>query len=98
MVKSTKIDIDHVSKLASLPIPDDQEKIFANQLTKILDYIEKIEKADTKSVEPTFNVAPNTNVTRKDTAGACLTQDEALQNSKNTKNGQFVTKGVFESE
>lgn len=98
MAKNTKIDIDHVSKLASLPIPDDQKKIFANQLTKILDYIEKIEKANTKNAEPTFNVTPNINVTRKDTAGTCLAQDEALQNSKNTKSGQFVTKGVFESE
>ncbi|MDO8487635.1 MAG: Asp-tRNA(Asn)/Glu-tRNA(Gln) amidotransferase subunit GatC [Candidatus Curtissbacteria bacterium] len=98
MAKSTKIDIDHVSKLANLPLPDEQKRIFASQLTKILDYIEKIEKADTKNVEPTFNVTPNKNVTRKDTAGTCLTQDEALQNSKNTKNGQFVTKGVFKSE
>lgn len=98
MAKNTKIDIDHVSKLANLPIADDQKRIFASQLTKILDYVEKIEKADTKNIEPTFNVTPNINATRKDTAGACLTQDEALQNSKNTKNGQFVTKGVFESE
>lgn len=98
MAKNPKIDIDHVSKLASLPIPEDQKRIFSNQLTKILDYIEKIEKADTKNIDPTFNVTPNTNVTRKDSAGACLTQDEALQNSKNIKNGQFVTKGVFESE
>ncbi|MEX2028550.1 MAG: Asp-tRNA(Asn)/Glu-tRNA(Gln) amidotransferase subunit GatC [Candidatus Curtissbacteria bacterium] len=93
-----KIDISHVAKLASLPIGKDQEKIFEDQLTKILDYINQIEKADTKNVEPTYNVSPNKNVTRSDNPSNCLTQDEALQNSKNTKNGQFVTKGVFESE
>lgn len=96
--KRVKIEIDHVSQLANLPLAPQEKQVFKEQLTKILDYIDKIEKADTKSVNPTYNVSPNKNVTREDAAAACLTQDEALQNSSKTKNGQFVTKGVFESE
>lgn len=90
------IDIPHVAKLANLSLTTEEEKIFGGQLTKILDYIAKIEKANTANVEPTYNVSPNKNTMRKDKPGACLTPEEALQNAANTKNGQFVTKGVFE--
>ncbi|MBI2012302.1 Asp-tRNA(Asn)/Glu-tRNA(Gln) amidotransferase subunit GatC [Candidatus Curtissbacteria bacterium] len=93
----SKIDISHVAKLANLPISEKEEKLFTQQLTKILDYIDQIEKADTKSVSPTYNVSPNKNVAREDLPADCLTQDEALKNAPNSKNGQFVTKGVFES-
>ena len=94
----SKIDISHVAKLASLPISGEETKTFSGQLTKILDYIDKIEEADTSNVEPTYNVSSNTNITRADIQSTSLTQDEALQNSATAKNGQFVTKGVFESE
>lgn len=95
---SSKIDIEHVAKLANLDLTQTEKQTFAKQLSDILGYVELVETVDTKNVEPTFNVTPNTNVTRKDTPSTCLAQDEALQNSSNTKNGQFVTKGVFESE
>lgn len=93
-----KIDIDHVSKLANLDLTQKEKETFQKQLSDILGYVELIETVDTKNVDPTFNVTSNKNVTRKDIPGACLTQDEALKNGPNTKNGQFVTKGVFESE
>lgn len=98
MTKKTKsiIDISKVAKLANLPVSEKEAKVFESQLTKILDHIDQIEKADTKSVEPTYNVSSNTNVTRSDNPSAGLTQAEALQNSTNTRDNQFVTKGVFE--
>lgn len=95
-MSKVKIDISHVAKLANLPVSEKEKEIFTSQLTKILDHIDKIEKADTKTVDPTYNVSPNTNITRADNPNKSLTQDEALQNSANTKDGQFVTKGVFE--
>lgn len=91
-----KINISHVAKLANLPISDKETKTFSSQLTKILDYIDKIEEADTADVEPTYNVSPNTNITRVDNPNTSLTQNESLQNAPQSKNGFFVTKGVFE--
>ncbi|GEM_PF-6297296 len=91
-------DTKHIAKLANLILSDQEVDTFTLQLVSILNYIEHLNKADTNSVDATYNVSPNKNETRKDTASVCLTQDEALQNSTNTKNGQFVTKGVFKSE
>ncbi len=98
-MKLSKDQVKKVAKLANIPIEDSQTAVFSTQLTKILDHIDQIEKADTKSADPTYNVTPNKNVTRKDNPSTCLTQDEALQNASHPpRNGQFVTKGVFESE
>ena len=95
-MSKVKIDITHVAKLANLPLSAKEAKIFEEQITKILGYIEEIEKVDTASVEPTYNVSSNTNITRPDKSSTSLTQEEALQNDPNYENGFFVTKGVFE--
>ena len=93
-----KIDISYVAKLANLPLSEKESVIFQNQLTKILEYIDKIEQADTSMVEPTYNVSSNTNITREDKSGTSLTQNEALENASQSRNGLFATKGVFKSE
>lgn len=98
MTKKTVIDILKVAKLANLPVNQEEERTFQKQLTKILDYIDKIEKADTKTVDPTYNVSSNTNIIRGDKPNISLTQKESLQNAKEARNGFFVTKGVFENE
>ena len=92
------IDIDHVAKLANLNLAKEEKKIFEKQLSQILDYITQIESVDTKNVQPTFNVSTNKNITRSDIVSQSLSQKETLQNAKATKNGQFVTKGVFANE
>lgn len=91
-----KISISHVAKLANLPISEKESEIFTSQLIKILDYIDKIEEADTTNIEPTYNVSSNKNITRADNSSTSLTQKESLQNARQSKNGFFVTKGVFE--
>ena len=97
-MKLSAEQVKKVAKLASLPIDEKGTKTFSGQLTKILDHIDQIEKADTASVEPTYNVSPNINKMRKDKPFVCLTQEDAVKSGSNTKNGYFVTKGVFESE
>lgn len=96
-ITDSKFDTNHIAKLANLTLSDQEINIFSQQFASILTYIERL-RANTETVDPTYNVSPNINVTREDTPNTCLTQDEALQNGSNTKNGQFVTKGVFENE
>lgn len=93
-----KINIDHIAKLANLPLTPQESSTYEKQLEEILKYVEQLESVDTKSIEPTFNVSTNKNVTRKDEVNNGLTQDEALANAANKKEGFVVTKGVFENE
>lgn len=93
-----KIDVKYVAKLANLPLSIEEEEKYSEQLSNILEYIEKLNQVDTSSVEPTFNVSGQSNVLREDSTIASLSQEEALSNAPKVKDSMFETKGVFENE
>lgn len=97
-MKLTLDQVKKVAKLANLPLSNEEEEKYADQLSNILDYIEQLNKVDTSNVEPTFNVTGQSNVMREDETSICLSQEEALLNAPKKKNGMFETKGVFEEE
>lgn len=97
-MKLTSDQVKKVAKLANLPLSNEEEEKYADQLSNILDYIEQLNKVDTSNVEPTFNVTVQANVMREDTTAGCLSQKEAILNAPKKKNGMFETKGVFEEE
>ncbi len=89
--------IKHVAKLANLPLTDKELELYNEQLSKILDYIDQLEKVDTSKVAPTFNTTGLKNVMSEDKVSKSLTQDQVLSNGS-TDDGFFVTKGVFKNE
>lgn len=93
-----KINVKHVAKLANLTLTSEEEEKYSEQLSKILDYIEQLNKVDTSNVEPTFNVSGSFNKFRTDETSASLSQEEALLNAPRKEKGFFVTKGVFNEE
>jgi aspartyl-tRNA(Asn)/glutamyl-tRNA(Gln) amidotransferase subunit C len=97
-MKLTTDQVKYVAKLANLPITSDEEELYAQQLSKILDYVDQLNSVDTSKVNPTFNVTGKESVWREDEVGESLSQEEALKNAPKAKNGFFVAKGVFESE
>jgi aspartyl-tRNA(Asn)/glutamyl-tRNA(Gln) amidotransferase subunit C len=97
-MKLTRDQLKHVAKLSNLPVTEEEEETYSAQLSDILGYIDQLDRVDTKEVEPTFNISMNTNITQEDDPSKSLTQNEALANTPQSKNGFFVTKGVFESE
>lgn len=97
-MKLTKDQVNHVAKLANLPLTDTEEKKYPEQLSKILDYVEQLNSVDTSGVEPTFNVSDQINVLDEDQMRTCLSQNEALSNAPKKRQGFFVTKGVFGNE
>lgn len=95
-MRLTSEQVKKVAKLANLPLNTKEEERYSEQLSNILSYIEQLNGVDTSNIEPIFNITANSNVMRKDETGECLSQEQALSNAKNKKNGFFVTKGVFE--
>lgn len=91
-----KIDVKKVAKLANLPLTFEEEEKYSTQLSKILDYIDQLNRVDTSKVDATYNVSGLSNVMRKDEVGECLSQEDAISNASNKKNGFIVTKGIFE--
>ena len=93
-----KINVLHIAKLANLPLKENETKKFEKQLSEVIDYVKKLDEVDTKNVKETSQVTGLENITRKDTTFPSLTQQEALSNAKQTKNGMYQVKGIFEEE
>jgi aspartyl-tRNA(Asn)/glutamyl-tRNA(Gln) amidotransferase subunit C len=91
-----KIDILHIAKLANLTIDNNEIKLFENQLLSILSYIDKLKEVKTENVKETSQVTNLENILRDDQTKPSLSQKEALSGSKNTHNGFFKIKAIFE--
>lgn len=93
-----KINVKHTAKLANLILTAEEETKFDSQLSEVLEYVDKLQKVDTKNVEETSQVTGLENITREDIAGPSLSQEEATSNSKSTYNGLFKVKGILKDE
>jgi aspartyl-tRNA(Asn)/glutamyl-tRNA(Gln) amidotransferase subunit C len=76
-----KISIEHLARLARLSVPDDEKKLFANQIDSILNYMDKLNELDTRNIEPTSHVISLSNVVREDLPKASLDREDALMNA-----------------
>lgn len=59
-------ELDHIAKLARVSIAPEKKEQLKKDLSSILDYIEKLNKADTSSVEPLYQTTGLINATRED--------------------------------
>ena len=55
-MKISETDVEYVAKLAMLEVVDDEKKELAQQLSSILDYVEKLNTLDVSGIEPTPQV------------------------------------------
>jgi aspartyl-tRNA(Asn)/glutamyl-tRNA(Gln) amidotransferase subunit C len=68
----------HVARLARLTLTDDEVDRMAEELSHVLDHIEKIRELDLEGVPPTSHVVDVTNVLRADEPEPCLPVEVAL--------------------
>lgn len=83
------IDVKYVAHLARLDLTPEEERIFGDQLTHVLGYVEKLKKLDVSNVEPTAHALPRVNVTRADKPRPSLAHAEALRNAPAQADGLF---------
>jgi len=88
-MKLNKELIQKVAKIARLNLTPSEIKEFLPQLKEILQSFEKIKSAPTNKVPPSFQPLEIKNVTRKDIIGTCLSQKEALSNTKHKQDDYF---------
>ena len=95
--KLSNEEVLHLAKLARLTLTDAQVDIFSEQLSSVLSYMSKIQKLATKGVKETTQVTGISNVMREDIVDSSrtFTQEEALENAKESRNGYFVVDSVF---
>ncbi len=89
-------EVEHIAKLARLELTDEQKELYRDQLSKILDYIAKLNELDTKDVPPTFSGGLDRMPLRADEVQPSLSTDALLKNAPQLEDDQFKIPPVFE--
>lgn len=88
-MKITKETVDQVATLAKLSFTDSEKERIQEDLSKIIDFMEKINEVDTEGVEPLTHINESINVLREDEAIETITQEEALKNAPQKDSDYF---------
>ncbi len=70
-----------IARLARIRLSDDEQQMFAEQLSRIVAYVGKLNQLDLKDVPPLSHALPVANVFRDDEPHQSLSADEALANA-----------------
>ncbi len=87
-----KIDkelLERIANNARLELTEAEKKEFEMQLSDVLESFSKLDELETKNIEPSFHPVKIGQSFREDSIGKCLTQEEALSNTKHKKEGFF---------
>ena len=90
--------IERTAELANLYISDEEKKQYTAQLADILSYVEKINRLDTSSVEPTDHIADLKNVFRTDTVLPSIDPEQIRAFAPSFERGHIVVPKIIDSE
>ncbi len=84
--------------LARLGLEPGEEDFYVDQLGAILAHIDRLKEVDTEAIPPTAQVVPLANRMRADVARPGLSQEEALANAPEVRDGMFAVRAIQEPE
>lgn len=97
-MKLSREQVLHIAELAKLGINEQETEMFAEQLSDILEYAERLNKLDTSAIAPTAQVIKVSNVTRSDTVTESLSVDQALANTPDRSGDYVRVKAIFDNQ
>lgn len=89
-------DVQHIANLARLTFDEQEMESYQYQLSRILDYIEKLNQLDTEGVPPTSHVIPIRNVMKPDEKRDIFQREDIIANAPSTEQGYFEVPKVIE--
>jgi len=95
-MKISKEEVKHIAMLSRLELDEKEIAVYQDQLSRILDYVEKLSKIDTSNVEPVSHVIELNNVMRQDIVKPSLPRDEALKNAPDSVDKFFRVPKIIE--
>lgn len=89
-------DVRHIASLARLRFSDDEQQRLADDLSRILDYVEQLDELDTSDVPPMAHVLDAPAAYRPDRAQRRISHDEALANAPDADGDYFRVPKVID--
>lgn len=88
--------VAYVAELAHLKLDDAQKRQAADDLAKMIGYVDKLSELDTDGVEPMSHAFPVTNVFREDEVRESMAREQVLANAPAVKDGCFLVPKTVE--
>jgi aspartyl-tRNA(Asn)/glutamyl-tRNA(Gln) amidotransferase subunit C len=91
-----KETVEKVAHLARLELSEDEKTAMIKDMSKILDFMAKLNEIDTTGVEPLVYMTAQVNNVREDVVKQDITTEEALKNSPKHTDEYFLVAKVME--
>lgn len=91
-------EVRHIADLARLSLSPEEETRYAEQLSAILDYANRLRAVDTSDIPPTATVLPLRAPLRKDAARPCPPREKILANAAEVEGPFFRVPPVLDEE
>lgn len=88
-------EVRAIAELAKLELSEEEIALYAEQLSKILGYFERLQELDTSHIPPTASVLPLKNILRPDQPAAPLSPAEVIANAPDAEDDQFRVSAVL---
>lgn len=88
--------IEYVGILAKLELTGEEREQAKKDMSRMLDYIDRLKELDTSEVEPMSHVFPVQNVFREDDVTNGDESGRTLQNAPSEKDNMFVVPKTFD--
>src|ERR1700680_1651611 len=92
----TRDQVRHVAMLARLGLEPGDEEYYAEQLSGILQHIDRCQQVNPDHIPPTAQVVEISSTLREDAPRPCLSQEEALANAPAAVDGFFRVPSIQE--
>lgn len=90
-----KETVEKVAHLARLELAEDEKQAMIKDMSKILDFMAKLNELDTSGVEPLVYMTEEVNVMREDEVKQVITTQEGLQNAPKHTEEYFLVPKVI---
>jgi len=90
-------EVRHIARLARLRLTSEEERRYAEQLSAILDYADRLKRVDTSDVPPTAGVQDLEAPLRSDTPRPGLPRERVLANAPASAEGMFLVPPVLDT-
>ena len=88
--------VKKIATLSKMKIEENEVEKFSNELSKIINWVEKLNEVDTKNITPITNPSDIKIPFRKDKINDGKIADKILKNAPEKKAGYFVVPKVVE--
>ena len=96
MQERPEIDIDNLAMLARIHLTDEEKADFANQVSDILGFFQKLEAVDVEGIEPMAHPFDVPGPMREDVATGAWSPERALKNAPAQRDDQVIVPKVVE--